>query len=95
MKPIVQDQNVLKEFGALRVLDGVGFEVARGQFVAIIGRSGSGKSTLLRCINGLETIHGGRIEVCGHEVGRPAAPCARNCAATSASCSRATICSRT
>jgi polar amino acid transport system ATP-binding protein len=36
--------------------------------VALIGRSGSGKSTLLRCINGLETIQSGRIEVAGHKV---------------------------
>ena len=62
---------MVKEFGPLRVLDGVGFDVARGQTVAIVGRSGSGKSTLLRCIAGLETVQGGRIEVCGHEVGRP------------------------
>jgi polar amino acid transport system ATP-binding protein len=39
--------------------------------VAVVGRSGSGKSTLLRCIAGLETVQGGRIEVCGHEVGLP------------------------
>ena len=45
--------------------------MARGQIVAIIGRCGSGKSTLLRCIDGLETIQAGTIEVCGHEVGRP------------------------
>src|SRR3954470_11657031 len=68
---IVQIENVVKEFGPLRVLDGVGFDVARGQTVAIVGRSGSGKSTLLRCIAGLETVQDGRIEVCGHEVGRP------------------------
>ncbi|TIM06917.1 MAG: amino acid ABC transporter ATP-binding protein [Mesorhizobium sp.] len=37
---------------------------------ALIGRSGSGKSTLLRCINGLEKINSGRIEVAGHAVGR-------------------------
>ena len=68
---IVRIENVVKEFGPLRVLDGVGFDVARGQTVAIVGRSGSGKSTLLRCIAGLETVQGGRIEVCGHPVGRP------------------------
>ena len=70
-EPIVRIENVVKEFGPLRVLDGVGFDVARGQTVAIVGRSGSGKSTLLRCIAGLETVQGGRIEVCGHPVGRP------------------------
>ena len=68
---VVRIRDVIKEFGPLRVLDGVGFEVARGQTVAIVGRSGSGKSTLLRCIAGLETIQGGEIEVCGHPVGRP------------------------
>jgi len=68
---IVRIENVVKEFGPLRVLNGVGFNVAKGQTVAIIGRSGSGKSTLLRCIAGLETVQGGRIEVCGHEVGLP------------------------
>jgi polar amino acid transport system ATP-binding protein len=67
---IVRIENVVKDFGPLRVLNGVGFNVAKGQTVAIIGRSGSGKSTLLRCIAGLETVQGGRIEVCGHEVGR-------------------------
>ncbi|MDP1748134.1 MAG: ATP-binding cassette domain-containing protein, partial [Reyranella sp.] len=68
---VVRVRDVIKEFGPLRVLDGVGFDVARGQTVAIVGRSGSGKSTLLRCIAGLETIQGGSIEVCGHAVGRP------------------------
>jgi polar amino acid transport system ATP-binding protein len=68
---IVRIENVVKEFGPLRVLNGVGFNVAKGQTVAVIGRSGSGKSTLLRCIAGLETVQSGRIEVCGHEVGRP------------------------
>jgi polar amino acid transport system ATP-binding protein len=68
---VVRIRDVVKEFGPLRVLDGVGFEVARGQTVAIVGRSGSGKSTLLRCVAGLETIQAGEIEVCGHPVGRP------------------------
>src|SRR5690349_12835586 len=68
---IVRIESVVKEFGSLRVLDGVGFQVTRGQVAAIVGRSGSGKSTLLRCIAGLETIQDGTITVCGHEVGRP------------------------
>ncbi len=68
---IVRIKDVVKEFGPLRVLDGVSFDIARGQVVAIVGRSGSGKSTLLRCVAGLETIQGGSIAVCGHDVGRP------------------------
>ena len=68
---VVRVRDVIKEFGPLRVLDGVGFEVTRGQTVAFVGRSGSGKSTLLRCVAGLETVQGGEIEVCGHPVGRP------------------------
>lgn len=68
---VVSIKDVIKEFGPLRVLDGVGLEVERGQTVAIVGRSGSGKSTLLRCIAGLETVQGGSITVCGHAVGRP------------------------
>ena len=58
---IVRIENVVKEFGPLRVLDGVGFDVAQGQVAAIVGRSGSGKSTLLRCIAGLETVQAGNI----------------------------------
>jgi len=68
---VVSVKDVIKEFGPLRVLDGVGLEVKRGQTMAIVGRSGSGKSTLLRCIAGLETVQGGTIAVCGHPVGRP------------------------
>ncbi|HEY5796774.1 MAG TPA: amino acid ABC transporter ATP-binding protein, partial [Bosea sp. (in: a-proteobacteria)] len=60
--------DVHKSFGKLEVLKGVSLNVESGQVVALIGRSGSGKSTLLRCINGLEAINSGRIEVAGHVV---------------------------
>jgi polar amino acid transport system ATP-binding protein len=65
---VVSVQDVHKSFGTLKVLDGVSFEVERGQVVAVIGRSGSGKSTMLRSINRLEKIDSGSIEVCGHPV---------------------------
>jgi polar amino acid transport system ATP-binding protein len=64
--PEVTVENVHKSFGALEVLKGVSLSVERGEVFALIGRSGSGKSTLLRCMNGLEKINSGRIEIAGH-----------------------------
>jgi polar amino acid transport system ATP-binding protein len=71
MSPIVKLSDVRKSFGALQVLNGVSFSVEPGEVVAIIGQSGSGKSTALRCIDALETIQGGEIEVCGHKIHSP------------------------
>jgi polar amino acid transport system ATP-binding protein len=67
--PIVTAENVEKYFGKHRVLCEVSLEVRRGEVVCIIGPSGSGKTTFLRCINHLERIDGGRIEVNGHLIG--------------------------
>ena len=71
MSNIVSLEDVHKSFGGLSVLKGVSFQVKKGQVVAIIGRSGSGKSTALRCINRLEVIDSGLIEVCGRRVSDP------------------------
>jgi polar amino acid transport system ATP-binding protein len=67
--PVVRAENVDKYFGRHHVLRGVSLEVHKQQVVCIIGPSGSGKTTLLRCINHLERIDGGRIEVNGHLIG--------------------------
>ncbi len=61
-------RDVFKHYGLLRVLDGVSLDVERGEVVCLIGPSGSGKSTLLQCVNGLEAIDGGSIEVDGEAV---------------------------
>jgi polar amino acid transport system ATP-binding protein len=61
--------DVRKRFGRLDVLNGVTLDVRRGETVCVIGPSGSGKSTFLRCINHLEKIDSGRIEVNGHLIG--------------------------
>jgi polar amino acid transport system ATP-binding protein len=61
--------DVHKRFGRLHVLRGISLEVRKGETICIVGPSGSGKSTLLRCINHLERIDAGRIEVNGQLIG--------------------------
>ncbi|RYE52123.1 MAG: amino acid ABC transporter ATP-binding protein, partial [Hyphomicrobiales bacterium] len=72
MSPIVSLKEVFKSFGSNQVLKGVSFDVAKGEMIAIIGASGSGKSTALRCIDRLEKIDKGTIEVAGIRVDDPA-----------------------
>jgi polar amino acid transport system ATP-binding protein len=66
---VVHSVDVHKRFGRLEVLQGVSLDVARGETVCIIGPSGSGKTTYIRCVNHLEKIDGGRIEVNGQLIG--------------------------
>ncbi len=71
MSAIVKLDQIYKSFGANQVLKGVSFEVEKGEMIAIIGASGSGKSTALRCIDRLEKVDAGTIEVCGMRVDDP------------------------
>lgn len=61
-------QNLMKSFHHRPVLDGVSFDVIKGDLIAIIGPSGCGKSTLLRCVNGLESLDSGCAQVLGTEL---------------------------
>lgn len=60
-RPLLEVSGLTKTFGTNRVLDGVDFEVRRGEVVALIGPSGSGKTTVLRSLNGLETPEAGTV----------------------------------
>ena len=62
---ILKMTDIVKDFGDLRVVKGVSLTVSKGETIAIIGPSGSGKSTLLRCINGLNKVTSGTIELNG------------------------------
>jgi polar amino acid transport system ATP-binding protein len=66
---VMHAEDVHKRFGRLEVLKGVSLEVTKGETVCIIGPSGSGKTTFIRCINHLEKIDSGRIEVNGQLIG--------------------------
>lgn len=60
-----------KSFGPNVVLGDVDLEVAAGQCVVLIGASGSGKSTLLRCVNLLEQVDDGVVELDGVDITDP------------------------
>jgi NitT/TauT family transport system ATP-binding protein len=57
--------------GPLTALDGLGFELGKGEFVSVLGPSGCGKSTLLRLVSGLMRPTSGRITLAGAEVAGP------------------------
>ena len=62
-------RDVRKSFGPNEVLKGVSLSVQRSEVVVIVGSSGSGKSTFLRCLNQLEEIDAGWIEIDGEPAG--------------------------
>jgi putative ABC transport system ATP-binding protein len=52
------------------ILNGVSFEIARGEWIALTGPSGSGKSTLLGILAGIDTVSSGRIVIDGIDITR-------------------------
>jgi multiple sugar transport system ATP-binding protein len=64
----VSFQNVVKTFGKAKIIHGLSFDIAEGEFVVLVGPSGCGKSTLLRMLAGLEPITDGEIMIDGRVV---------------------------
>ena len=69
IQPILRARNVHKAFGSNEVLKGIDMDIVPSEVVAVLGPSGAGKSTFLRCINRLEEINQGFIEVDGEQIG--------------------------
>jgi NitT/TauT family transport system ATP-binding protein len=74
-EPILVVEHIVKRFetldGALTAVDDVSFQVAPGEFLAVIGPSGCGKSTLFNIIGGLLDADEGRVAVGGDMVRGP------------------------
>jgi putative ABC transport system ATP-binding protein len=68
MAPLIQVENLTKQFGAVRALDGVTLTVDPGEWIAIMGPSGSGKTTLINILGGLDLPTSGRAVVDGTDV---------------------------
>jgi len=69
--PILSIKGVRKAFGSHVVLDDLSLDVHPHQVICLIGASGSGKSTLLRCIDLLDEVDDGVIELDGREITDP------------------------
>ncbi len=67
---MIEVNNLVKEYGKLRVLKGISETIKENEVVCVIGPSGSGKSTFLRCINLLEVPTSGEVYIDGEQINR-------------------------
>ncbi|HET6817223.1 MAG TPA: ABC transporter ATP-binding protein [Mycobacteriales bacterium] len=67
---MLQIEDVVTTYGAVRALDGVSLDVDRATITAVLGANGAGKTTLLRTVNGLIRPRSGRIVYDGHDLVR-------------------------
>ena len=61
-------KNLVFNYGMKNILNGISFDVPKGEFIAIVGKSGAGKSTLLRCLNLLNKPNSGEINIAGENI---------------------------
>ncbi|MFL2945279.1 MAG: ABC transporter ATP-binding protein [Candidatus Poseidoniales archaeon] len=67
MSSILKVRDMTKDFGGLRAIDNVTFEVNKGEFVGLIGPNGCGKTTTFNCISGLLDATEGEVEIFGED----------------------------
>ncbi|QDT95357.1 ABC transporter permease [Gimesia aquarii] len=72
MSPVIQIDELTRDFGSLRAVDHVSFEVQRGSIFGLLGPNGSGKSTIIRMLCGVLEPTEGSAHVLGYNVSRDA-----------------------
>lgn len=74
MKDFIKFDNVVKSYNVgektFNAVDGISFEIPKGEFVVILGPSGAGKSTLLNLLGGMDTVTSGSILVDGEDISK-------------------------
>ena len=69
--PILAVEDISKQYGSARILEGLEFDQKPGEFLSIVGPSGCGKSTLLRCIASLMQPNSGSVRHKGRQFADP------------------------
>ncbi|MBX5477112.1 MAG: ATP-binding cassette domain-containing protein [Clostridia bacterium] len=67
-EPVLRVEGLTRNFGGLRAVDDVSFEVRRGEILSIIGPNGAGKTTVFNCITGVVRPDAGRVELNGRSL---------------------------
>ena len=65
--PLLEVQNLVKNFGGLKANDDISFTVDKGELIGLIGPNGAGKTTLFNCISGLHPVTSGHIVFDGED----------------------------
>lgn len=74
MTPLLEVNNLSKEFGELRAIDDVSFTVQSGEMIGLIGPNGAGKTTITRCLMGILKPTKGKVLFKGEDItGKPTA----------------------
>ncbi|MFM7177200.1 MAG: ABC transporter ATP-binding protein [Bacteroidota bacterium] len=72
MNPIISVNNLVKEYGTLRAVDGISFDVFEGEIFGLLGPNGAGKTTTLEIIETLREPTSGTVTVCGMNIRKEA-----------------------
>jgi ABC-2 type transport system ATP-binding protein len=65
MTSVIEVDGLVKSYGRTVVVNGISFDVRRGEIFGILGRNGAGKTTTVECLQGLRRADGGRMRVLG------------------------------
>ncbi|MFW6324975.1 MAG: ABC transporter ATP-binding protein, partial [Desulfovibrionales bacterium] len=65
---VIETRQVVKRFGRFTAVDGVSFQVEKGEFFGLLGPNGAGKTSVIRMIYGFSPISSGELEVFGLDI---------------------------